>query len=85
MSDYQWSVKLPEQDVHWGRYSIRDQPQFSDEIAAMQRWRRVWFLFSHRYEDRERHFLSHLNGTLLDRYHAPGVSVYLYEFDPTAS
>jgi uncharacterized membrane protein len=82
---YEWSVKLPEQDVHWGKSSIRHQPQFSDEIAAMQRWTRVWFLFSHRYEDKETQFLSHLNGKLLDRYHAPGVSLYLYEFEPTAS
>jgi hypothetical protein len=78
----QWYVKLPEQNVHWGKSSIRDQSQFSDEIASMQRWPRVWFLFPHRYEDEERQFLSDLDGELLDRYHAPGASVYLYRFEP---
>jgi uncharacterized membrane protein len=77
---YQRFVKLPEQDVHWGKASIREQPLLSDEIAAMRRWPRVWFLFSHRYEDEERHLLSHLEGKLVDQYHAPGVSVYLYDF-----
>jgi hypothetical protein len=79
---YQWYVTLPEQNVHWGKYSIRDQPQFSEEIASMKQWPRVWFLFSHRYEDEEIRFLSHLDGELLDRYHAPGVSAYLYTFAP---
>jgi hypothetical protein len=76
---YQRDVQLPEQNIHWGRYSIR-QPQLREEIEAMQQWPRVWFLFSHRHEDEEIQLLSHLDGELLDQYYAPGVSVYLYQF-----
>jgi hypothetical protein len=78
---YQRYVQLPEQNVHWGKSSIRDQPQFSEEIASMKQWPRVWFLFSHRYEDEEIVFLSNIKGKLLDQYHAPGVSLYLYNFE----
>jgi hypothetical protein len=75
-----WYVKLPEQNFHWGKYSIQDQPPFNEEIASMKQWPRVWFLFSHRFEDEEIQFLSHIDGELLDQYHVPRVSLYLYNF-----
>jgi hypothetical protein len=74
-----WDVQFPAQHIHWGKASIR-QPAFRAEIEAMQHWPRVWFLVSHRYEAEERQWLSQLDGTLVEQYHAPGASVYLYQF-----
>jgi hypothetical protein len=81
---YQWYVKLPEHNVHQGVHSIHgNQEQFIQEIEYMKRWPRVWFLFLHRLEDQEILFLSNIEGELLDQYYAPGVSLYLYNFEST--
>jgi Dolichyl-phosphate-mannose-protein mannosyltransferase len=82
---YRGWLRFPEESLHWGRWSIRQQPHFGAEIEAMRRWPRVWFLVSHRYEEEERDWLTRLEGELLDQYQAPGVSVYLYRFPVATS
>jgi hypothetical protein len=78
---YQWYVTLPEDNVHHGRYPIYEQARFIQEIEHMKQWPKVWFLFLHNREDQEISILSHIDGDLLDHYYAPGVSLYLYNFE----
>jgi hypothetical protein len=78
---YQWYVRLPDRNVHWGRYPIRDQERFIQEIEYLKQWPRVWLLFARIHEDEKIIFLSNIKGKLLDQYHVLGVSLYLYNFE----
>jgi hypothetical protein len=66
---------------YYGQNSRTDRPHYMQDIAAMRQYPRVWFLFSHSYRDEEEFIISHITGQLLDKYHQPGASLYLYRFD----
>jgi hypothetical protein len=82
---YQRYVQLPERNVHWGKFSRLDRSQYLKDIEYMKQWPRVWFLFSHKWKDEEIFFRSNIDGKLLDQYHAPGASLYLYNFEDRGS
>jgi Dolichyl-phosphate-mannose-protein mannosyltransferase len=82
---YQRYVRLPEHNVHWGKFSRLDRSQYLKDIEYMKQWPRVWFLFSHKWKDEEIFFRSNIDGKLLDQYHAPGASLYLYNFEDRGS
>ncbi len=64
-----------------------DPERYRPELDALRSHERVWFLFSHVYEDGEfnerDYILDYLNsiGDLSREYRVPGTSVYLYLYD----
>ena len=66
---------------HYGRASRDDRSIYVDDINAMKKWPRVWFLFAHFHEDEEHFFLSRIDGVLLEKHEEHGARLYLYQFE----
>lgn len=65
---------------HFGRFSRNDRTGYIEDIHAMRKWPRVWFIFSHLYWDEEDFFIAYTDGILLDKKTEHGASLYLYQF-----
>jgi hypothetical protein len=77
------------QDYFSGTYSRADPQKYLDELGRLRGIGRAWFFFSHVYRsptlDEKEFILEYLDrvGTRLDEFEAPGVSVFLYDLEPT--
>jgi hypothetical protein len=65
---------------HFGRASRNNRATYIEDIHAMRKWPRVWFIFSHLYSDEEYFFIAYTDGILLDKKTEHGASLYLYQF-----
>ncbi|MFY9181472.1 MAG: glycosyltransferase family 39 protein [Kiritimatiellia bacterium] len=70
---------------HCGRSSRDDRSVYLADMDTMRQWHRVWFLFAHGHLDEEDFFVSHMDGSLVEKHVEHGASLYLYDFSQSGA
>jgi hypothetical protein len=77
---YSRNTELDNNFWHFGKAARQDRSAYLIDINAMRQWHRVWFVFAHAYQDEENFFISHIDGSLVEKHAEYGASLYLYDF-----
>jgi len=78
---YKRSELLNEQTWHFGSSTKNETNEYIEsEINSINKNKKVWFIFSHINKEKEKNFISRINGTLVERHKKKGASLYLYKF-----
>jgi hypothetical protein len=82
---YYRNVTLDSDFWHFGKKSRNDRTVYLADTHAMKEWHRVWLVFAHGHQDEEDFFVSHIDGSLVEKHAEYGASLYLYDFRQSGS